>query len=175
MTATRIGIAIVVALGVQATLARLAGGARANIDLPLVVVVFAALSRGPMVGLWTGTVAGFAQDVLSGGIVGVSGLTKSLVGVAVGGLGSQLLLAGVWHESLVLAAATVVHAGCFVAVYALVPVAGPTASWTAVGVQAAANVAAGAVAAGLVRRGPGLWARLGSPGRNLAFDRRRRD
>ena len=53
----------------------------ANVDFPLVVVVFAALSGGPVVGLWTGVAAGLAQDLLSGGIVGVSGLAKSLVGV----------------------------------------------------------------------------------------------
>lgn len=173
MTVARIAVAIGVALSAQATLAWFAGGARANVDLPLVAVVLAALSGGPMVGLWTGTVAGFAQDVLSGGLVGVSGLSKSLVGLAAGGLATQILVTGVWRRSLILAAATGVHAACFVGVYALMPGVGPTVSAAAVGMQAAANVAAGIGALGMVRHWPGFRARLRAPRRDLLVHRRR--
>ena len=84
MRATRIGIAVAVAVTAQTTYALFVNGTSANVDFPLVVVVFAALSGGPIVGLWTGVAAGLGQDLLSGGIVGVSGLSKSLVGFAVG-------------------------------------------------------------------------------------------
>lgn len=173
MTLARIAMAIGVALSAQATLAWFGGGARANVDLPLVAVALIALSGGPMVGLWAGTATGFAQDVLSGGLVGVSGLSKSLVGLAVGALGMQILVTGVWQRSLILAGATILHAACFVGVYALIPGVGPTVSGTAVGMQAAANVAAGIAAVGLLRRWPGFWARLRAPRRDLVIDRRR--
>ena len=78
---------IVLSVAAQATSARVFDLTSANIDLPLVVVVLASLSGGPIVGLWAGTFAGFLQDVMSGGLVGVSGLAKSLVGVTIGGGG----------------------------------------------------------------------------------------
>ena len=40
-------------------------------------------------------VGGLAQDVLSGGIVGVSGLAKTVVGFLSGVVGTQLIVTGV--------------------------------------------------------------------------------
>ncbi len=152
MSPARIGLAGAAAVTVQTTLAWSVSGTAVNLDLPLVVVVLAALSRGPLTGLWTGTVAGLAQDVLSGGIVGVSGLCKSVVGVAAGIAGERLIVTTTWQRSLVAAVATVFHAGCFFGTYAFIPAATPIGGWTDVAVQAAANALAAAAAAGIVRR-----------------------
>ena len=65
---------------------------QAPVDLVLVVVVYTALSRGPAAGVWTGTAAGLLQDVLSGGIVGVSGLAKCLTGAVVGLSGTRFFV-----------------------------------------------------------------------------------
>ncbi len=54
--------AVALSVTVQTTAARFFDLTFANIDLPLVVVVLAALSGGPIVGLWAGTLAGFLQD-----------------------------------------------------------------------------------------------------------------
>lgn len=146
MSPAQIGLTIAAAVTVQTTLAWSVGGTAVNLDLPLVVVVLAALSRGPLTGLWTGTAAGFAQDLLSGGIIGVSGLCKCVVGVAAGMAGERLLVTGGWRRSLVLVGATFVHAVCFFGIYALIPATTPIGGWPDVGMQAAANALAGGVA-----------------------------
>ena len=159
MSAAQAGLAAAAAVTVQTTLAWSVSGAVVNVDLPLVVVVLAALSGGPLAGLWTGAATGLAQDVLSGGIVGVSGLCKCVAGVAVGLAGERLLVTTTWQQSLVAAAATLLHAGCFFGIYALIPTATPIGAWTDVAVQAAANALAAGIAIGAVeplRRSPAL-------------------
>ena len=59
-------------------------------DVPLVTVVMLALRRGPEFGCVAGLAAGLLQDVTTGGFLGVQGLTKSLVGFAVGASGARL-------------------------------------------------------------------------------------
>ena len=159
MRATRIGLAVAVALAAQTTLTFFVSGTGADVDFPLIAVVFAALSGGPVVGLWTGTAAGLAQDVLSGGIVGVSGLAKSLVGFAVGVIGAQFMVTGVGNRLLMLGAATMAHAVCFLGIYTLIAAGGPMAAWTDVLVQAVANALFGIVAISVVEQAPRLWER----------------
>ncbi len=143
MTVRRIGLAIVAALVAQTTLAWLVGSTRVNVDLPLVVVVMAALHGGPMTGFLTGAVAGCAQDWLSGGIVGAGGLSKSFAGLATGAVAMPFLTSGIVFQSLLIGFATIVHVWAFVAIYALMPEAGPAGSWAVILTQMAANVTAG--------------------------------
>ena len=149
MSALQIGLAGAAALAVQTALAWSVSGNVANLDLPLIVVVLAALSRGPLAGLWTGTAVGLFQDVLSGGIVGVSGLCKSVVGVAAGVAGERLLVTASWQRGLVLVCATFVHAGCFFGTYFFIPTTVLIGSWRDVVMQGIANALAGSVAIGL--------------------------
>ena len=160
MKTTSIMLALTAALVAQTALVRVLAGDQAPVDLVLVVVVFAALSRGPVVGLWTGTFAGLLQDVLSGGIIGVSGLAKSIAGVLVGITGSHFIIATVWHRLAVLVAATVLHTFCFLGVYVLVGTATPPATVTYVLTQAVTNGVVGIAAAALVRGGPGALRRV---------------
>ena len=158
MTASRIALVVALALAAQTTLTRLVGVA-IDVDFLLIVVVFVALSRGPIVGLWAGTVGGLAQDLLSGGIVGVSGLAKSLVGFTVGWLGVHFLTSRAWHRVLILFVSTLVHAAWFVGVYTLIAPGAPPAAWTCVLTQAGANALVGIVAAATCEHGPGMWKR----------------
>ena len=144
----------------QTTFVRVVAGVGVPVDLVLVAVVFAALSRGPVVGLWTGTLGGLVQDVLSGGIVGVSGLTKSIIGTLVGLVAAQFIVGTVWHRLLILFAASLVHALCFSGVYALVGSGVPVVGPGAVAAQAVVNALVGAVAEGCVRLVPGAWQRF---------------
>jgi rod shape-determining protein MreD len=59
-------------------------------DIPLVVVVMLALRRGPEFGCVAGLIAGLLQDVSTGGLLGVQGLTKALVGFGVGASAARL-------------------------------------------------------------------------------------
>ena len=58
MRATRIGLAVLISLVAQTTYKLFIGSSTLEIDIPLVVVVVAALSGGSVIGMWTGTVAG---------------------------------------------------------------------------------------------------------------------
>ena len=62
---------------------------RTTVDLVLVAVVYAALTAGPVDGLFAGTIGGLAQDALSAEIIGLGGMAKTLIGFFVGVLGSQ--------------------------------------------------------------------------------------
>jgi rod shape-determining protein MreD len=59
-------------------------------DIPLIVVVMLALRRGPEFGCGAGFLAGLLQDAATGGLLGVQALTKSIIGFAIGGVGSRL-------------------------------------------------------------------------------------
>jgi rod shape-determining protein MreD len=151
---------VVVSVAVQATAARVFDLTFANIDLPLVVVVLASLSGGPIVGLWVGTLAGFLQDVMSGGLIGVSGLAKSLIGVTVGLLATRLMFTGRWYQLLLIVPATIMNVVLFVGVYRLISFAAPAVDGVNVLQQAVLNVAAGFVGIGVSEQVPGLWSRL---------------
>ena len=92
MKAMGLLLTIVVSVVLQVTLARYTVGGRWVFDFVLVGVVFAGLQWGPVAGLFGGTIGGLLQDVLSGQIVGVGGLAKTIVGFAAGVIGTQFVL-----------------------------------------------------------------------------------
>ena len=89
MKAVGVLAAIALALLLQTTLARFLGGGAATLDLVLVVVVYVALTNGPVTGMLAGSVAGLVQDALSIGVIGIGGLAKSVVGFAVGAISQR--------------------------------------------------------------------------------------
>jgi len=134
---------LVIAVLAQTTLIPLVVGGGTSVDLVLVVVVLAALNRGLVSGLWIGTVAGLLQDALSGGIMGVNGLTKTIIGVLVGFAGSRFMLGTVWHRLVILIGASFVHALCYLGIYALIEQGGPARSFDIVAIQMAVNALVG--------------------------------
>ena len=80
-------LALAGALALQTTLAGLTIGGATAVNLVLVAVIYVALAFGPVAGLLAGTVGGLVQDALAGGIVGIGGLSKTLVGFLVGRAG----------------------------------------------------------------------------------------
>ena len=100
---------VIVAVVAQAVLARYAVGGRFVFDFVLVGVVYAALRWDARAGLIGGTIGGLLQDVLSGGVVGVGGLAKTLVGGAAGGLGAQFVVTRPHARALIVAGASVAH------------------------------------------------------------------
>lgn len=166
MTAPRIAAVVAAALATQTTAPRFADLA-VDVDLPLVAVVFAGLTGGPMVGLWTGSACGLAQDLLSGGVLGINGLAKTLVGAWAGWMSVQFITFQAWRRAVIVGAATLANAACVVGVYALVATPGPPAHLRAVAMQGSANATVGLVATAVARWGPGFRARLrGGGGRS---------
>ena len=160
MSPTQVIVALAVALLAQTTLVPVLAGGNGPVDLVLIVVVFAALTRGPSFGLWTGTFGGLLQDGLSGGIIGVSGLAKTLVGVLVGVAGSQFIIGTIWHRVAILLGASIVHAFIYVGVYALIQPTTPVATNGIIGVQAVVNALVGAAAQACVLVAPSARERL---------------
>jgi len=162
--------ALALALLLQTTLAgvSMAGGTRVN--LVLVAVIYVALAFGAAAGLLAGTAGGLAQDALAGGIVGVGGLSKTLVGFLVGVLGAQFIVSQPLPRFVMFVGATFLHEVCFQALHALVESRGFTMHYSATLIQAVVNGGIGIAAFLLVEQGPDLLQRRQS---RAAFSRRR--
>ena len=107
-TATVVGIVLGSVL-LQVLLAQFAIGGRLSFDLVLVGVVFVALQSGPVAGMLAGTIGGVLLDLMSGGLVGVGGLLKTIVGFAAGLMGTRLVVAKPYARALIVGAATLLH------------------------------------------------------------------
>jgi rod shape-determining protein MreD len=103
--------ALLLALVLQSALGILVPSEVRIVDPFLVVVVYCALTGGETHGMLAGAAAGWIQDIHFGGpIVGLSALTKLLVGFGVGVAGSRFMIVGTSPRSLALFAAVIVEA-----------------------------------------------------------------
>ena len=152
-------LALAGALALQSTLAGLTIGGGTPVNLVLVAVVYVALVFGPVPGLLAGSAGGLVQDALAGGILGIGGLAKTIVGFGVGVLGAQFIVAQPLPRFVMFVGATVIHELCFQALYALVEARGFSLRWTAVLTQAGFNGIVGIVAFQIVELGPGMLQR----------------
>lgn len=139
MKFTSVILTVVAAVFLQVVLARYTVGGAWSFDLVLVGVVFAALQWGPVAGIVAGTLGGLLQDLLSGQIVGLGGLTKTIVGFISGAVGTQFLLTQPSGRMMVAAAASVMHRLAMLALRGLVEQQWPAVSWLSVGVETAIN------------------------------------
>ncbi len=114
-----IGLGLAVALAMQTTLVQMIAGTGAPLDLVLMVVIVVAIAYGPRAGLWTGTVGGLLQDALSGGVIGMGALAKTLVGYLGGQFAAQFMVTRLWHKGLVFVGGSLLHAGLFAGGYSL--------------------------------------------------------
>ena len=95
--------------------------------------MWAALQFGPAAGLLTGAAAGLAQDVLSAGIIGVGGFSKTLVGFGAGVFGSQFIVANALPRFVVLVVGAVVNELIFLGLYAAIERRGFDMPWRQAG------------------------------------------
>ena len=156
MKAAGVLIAIALALALQTTLARFVVGGTAALDLVLVVVVYVALTTGPVSGLLAGSVAGIIQDALSSGIVGIGGLAKSIVGFVAGVIGQQFIVTAALPRFVMFVAATALHAAVFMGLYVLLELRTFPAPWAAIASQAVVNAAVGMIAFTIIESLPGF-------------------
>lgn len=146
--------AVAASLLLQSTIAGLSFAAGTRVNLVLVAVIYVALAYGAVSGLLAGCAAGLVQDAIAGGIVGIGGLSKTIVGFFVGVLGAQFIVSTPVPRFLMFVGASVVHEVCFQALYALVESRGMRFQLSAVMIQALVNGAVGITAFLLVERGP---------------------
>ena len=148
-------VAIALALALQTTLARFVVGGTVALDLVLVVVVYVALTSGPVTGMFAGSLAGIIQDALSSGVIGVGGLAKSIVGFVIGAIGQQFIVTAALPRLLMFLVATAVHATLFMGFYVLMGLRSFPSPWAAVLSQALGNAAVGMIAFTVVESLPG--------------------
>ncbi|MDH3493878.1 MAG: rod shape-determining protein MreD [Acidobacteriota bacterium] len=91
MEQVKITVALVIAILLQWTLRNIAEPF-AYLDLPLIIVVYAALQRNAIRAIIFGTIAGIAVDALSGGLLGANGFSKTLVAYAVSEIARRVYL-----------------------------------------------------------------------------------
>jgi rod shape-determining protein MreD len=149
-------IAIALALALQTTLARFLVGGTAALDLVLVVVVYVALTSGPVTGMLAGSVAGIIQDALSSGVIGIGGLAKSIVGFVAGAIGQQFIVTAALPRLVMFLAATAVHAALFMGLYVVLGLRSFPNPWAAIASQALGNAAVGMIAFTIVEALPGM-------------------
>ena len=87
----KITIALIIAVLLQWTLGNVAEPLR-YVDLPLIIVVYAALQRDSLKAIFFGTFAGLAIDALSGGLLGSNGFSKTLVAYVVSELARRVYM-----------------------------------------------------------------------------------
>jgi rod shape-determining protein MreD len=146
-------LATAVAVALQTTLDRwLATGA---VDLVLVVVVYNALASGQVTGLLTGAFAGLVQDALSGGVIGMAGLSKTVVGFLTGIVGTQFIVTHSASRFVVFFLATIVNAAVFMGLYELLGLRQFGTPLAAVAGQGLANAVIGVLAFKVVETLPG--------------------
>ncbi|MBI4886733.1 MAG: rod shape-determining protein MreD [Acidobacteria bacterium] len=152
-------VAIALALALQTSLARFLVGGTAAVDLVLVVVVYVALTSGPVTGMFAGSLAGIIQDALSSGLVGVGGLAKALIGFLVGAIGQQFIVTAALPRLVMFLAATAVHAATFMGLYVGLGLRSFPSPWAAVASQALGNAAVGLIAFAIIESLPGAMER----------------
>jgi rod shape-determining protein MreD len=171
MRAAGVLIALAGALALQTTLAGMTLQGATLVNLVLVAVIFVALAFGPVTGLLAGTAGGLVQDALAGGIVGIGGLTKTLVGFLVGVIGTQFIVSQWLPRLVTFVGATLVHELCFQALYALAESRPFSMHWWSAATQAGVNGLVGTVAFFVTEQGPDLLQRRAA--RRASYGRRR--
>lgn len=152
-------LALIGALALQTTISGLTMGGARVVNLVLVAVVYAALTLGPVAGLFMGTAGGLVQDALGGGIVGVGSLAKTVVGFLAGVLGTQFIVAQPFPRFVMFVGATALHEVCYEGLSALVEARGFRLPYRPLLTQAVLNGAIGLLAFVVVERAPGLLQR----------------
>jgi len=160
-------LVVVVTLALQTTLARFFPSGMTAVDLVLVGVVYIALTSGPVTGLLAGAVAGLAQDALStsGGVIGIGGLAKTLVGYAAGRVGTQLIVSAAIPRFVVFFGGTVVHQIVFIGLYRLLDLSPYNDPYASVLEEAAANAVLGVAVFQVLELLPGALERRRSASR----------
>jgi rod shape-determining protein MreD len=163
--------ALVAALLLQTTVAGMSLRGGTLVNLVLIAVICIALSMGALTGLLAGAAGGLVQDAVAGGIVGIGGLSKTMVGFLVGVLGAQFIVSQPLPRFVMFAGGTLLHELCFQSLYALVELRSVQFAWRTMLTQAAINAIIGILALQIVESAPGLKQRREA--RRATFARRR--
>jgi rod shape-determining protein MreD len=171
MKAAGVLLALAAALVLQTTLAGMTIKGGTLVNLVLVAVVYLALAFGAVTGMLAGTAGGLAQDALAGGIIGIGGMSKTLVGFIVGVLGAQFIVSQTLPRFVMFVGATFVHELMFQALQSLIEARPFAILWSTTATQAVVNGLIGILAFQVVELGPGIVQRRRARGSSLSHRR----
>ena len=153
-------VALVAALALQSGLSLIGPGWARAFDPFLLVVVYCGLKGGETHGMLAGVVAGWMQDVHFGGrVLGLAGLTKTLVGFGVGLAGTRFQLTEPGARLLVLLLAVVVDAVVLRQLAAAFDVTPGVLSWPGLALRAGVNAVIGMPLFAVIERRQWRWSR----------------
>jgi rod shape-determining protein MreD len=112
----KIVLTIAVALFLQLLLAKYLSFFK-YVDLPLIVTVYFGLQRSPLQGMLGGLAAGLGGDAIYGGILGVGGFSKTLIGYIIAMASVRLSLENALVRVLVVALASIFNTILFIGLY----------------------------------------------------------
>ena len=171
MKAAVVFVALSLALVLQSTLGGISLDVGTRVNFVLVAVIYCALSFGALSGLLAGLAGGLAQDAIAGAILGIGGISKTLVGFVVGVLGAQFIVSQPLTRFVMFLGASVLHELCFQALSAVVEARSLRFHYSAIFTQAAVNGLVGILAFQAVEKTPGLMQRRDA--RRASFGSRR--
>lgn len=116
MEGVRLTLALILAVVLQWTLRNVAEPF-AYIDLPLIIVVYAALQRNSIRAIIFGTLSGIAIDALSGGLLGANGFSQTVIAFIVSEMARRVYLDNLLLRIPVIAGAYLVNALIFYGVH----------------------------------------------------------
>ena len=165
MNALKVFVVIVVSLLLQTTLARFLVRGSTGVDLVLVGVTYLGLTTGPIGGLFSGTIAGLAQDSLGTGVLGIGGLSKTVVGFLAGIIGTAFIVNQPIPRFLVFFGATWVEMLITGGLHVMLDPHPVPISWAGILARALGNALVGVVAFQLIEAVPGMVERRRSMSR----------
>ncbi|MCC7309433.1 MAG: rod shape-determining protein MreD [Acidobacteria bacterium] len=144
MGQVKITIALILAILLQWTLRNVAEPL-AYMDLPLVIVVYAALQRDAIKAILFGTFAGLAVDALSGGLLGSNAFSKTLIAYIVSEIARRVYMDNLLLRIPVIAGACLLDDLMYFGLHELLgqPPPGPvleTAAYSLIGTTIAGTV-----------------------------------
>ncbi|MEZ5319905.1 MAG: rod shape-determining protein MreD [Vicinamibacterales bacterium] len=171
MRLTSVLATVFVAVVLQAAFSRYTVGGTITFDLVLVGVAYAALQWGAAAGMVAGTLGGLIQDLLGGGIIGVGGLAKTLVGYLAGTVGAQFVLARPHVRTAIVAVASLLHRIVVLLLVAVIDQRWSGLPWVAMLIETGINAGAAFIAFQVTDALPGVVER-GRASRRSGFSRR---
>ena len=148
-----VALALLAALLLQTALTRVLPGHARIFDAFLLVMVYYGLAGGETQGMMVGALGGWIQDIQFGGsVLGLSGLTRVLVGFAVGTAGTRFHLSEPAPRALVLFLAALADGLVFSAIASAFDVGVTRLTPLEMLLRAGVNATAGVLLFGLVDR-----------------------
>jgi rod shape-determining protein MreD len=104
------------------------------VDLPLVVTAYFSFQRQPLLAMFTGMILGLGGDAIGGGVLGVGGFSKTLIGYLISVTSIRLSLENPLARLATVAVASTLNTILYAGLYLMIEQPLPnTASWPEVG------------------------------------------